>query len=321
MFSDSAIAAGYKFGKTKMTYTIRHGTYKTFVCDLNKRLKENAFSLQVDESNKMHGKKFFIMLVKFYDTELGKVVNRFWESKITNKGDSDSLVKAITTTFEEHDVPFDNLLQIMSDSPNVMRGDHKGVIAQITKKYAPHLIDLGGCSLHHVSNAVKNATPKLHKAEKIEEFLQDTSSFFSFHVEFANEFSDLQEELEIDQHRLIKYIQVRFLSIYTSVKRVLEQYEALKSLFLNRIPNYHPKVAKQDKVGRITLRLNDKITLASLEFISFVLLPYHKYEQLFQRNEPTLHLLYNKQVELYRTTLLLFCKFEIIGKNLQQTLD
>ena len=186
MFPDSAIAAGYKFGKTKMTYTIRHGTYKTFVCDLNKRLKENAFSLQVDESNKMHGNKFFIMLVKFYDTELGKVVNRFWESKITNKGDSDSLVKAITTTFEEHDVPFDNLLQIMSDSPNVMRGDHKGVIAQITKKYAPHLIDLGGCSLHHVSNAVKNATPKLHKAEKIEEFLQDTSSFFSFHVEFAN---------------------------------------------------------------------------------------------------------------------------------------
>ena len=161
-----------------------------------------------------------------------------------------------------------------------------------------------------MSNAVKNATPKLHKAEKIEEFLQDTSSFFSFHVEFANEFSDLQEELKIDQHCLIKYIQVRFLSIYTSVKRVLEQYEALKSLFLNRIPNYHPKVAKQDKVGRITLRLDDKITLASLEFISFVLLPYHKYEQLFQRNEPTMHLLYNKQVELYRTTLLLFCKFK-----------
>ena len=45
--------------------------------DLNKRLKENAFSLQVDESNKMHGKKFFIMLVKCYKTELGKVVNKF----------------------------------------------------------------------------------------------------------------------------------------------------------------------------------------------------------------------------------------------------
>ena len=64
--------------KTKITCTIRHGTYETFVSDLNKRLKENAFSLQVDESNKMHGKRIFIMLVKFYDTELGKVVNRFW---------------------------------------------------------------------------------------------------------------------------------------------------------------------------------------------------------------------------------------------------
>ena len=59
------------------TYPTSHGTFETFACDFNKRLKENAFSLQVDESNKMHGKKFFIMLVKFYDTELGKVVNRF----------------------------------------------------------------------------------------------------------------------------------------------------------------------------------------------------------------------------------------------------
>ena len=57
----------------------------------------------------------------------------------------------------------------MSNSPNVMRGDHKGVITQITKNYVPHLIDFCGCSLHHVSNAVKNATPKLHKGEKIEE--------------------------------------------------------------------------------------------------------------------------------------------------------
>ena len=97
-------------------------------------MKENAFSLQIDESNKMHGKKFFIMLVRFYDTELGKVVNRFWESKITNKGDSDSLVKAITTTFEEHDVPFDNLFQIMPDSPNVMRGDHKRSYCPNNKK-------------------------------------------------------------------------------------------------------------------------------------------------------------------------------------------
>ena len=133
MFPDSSIAAGYKCGRTKMTYTIMHGTYNTFISELNEKLKENVFSLQIDESNKMYGKNFFIMLVKFYDPELRKIVNRFWESKITNKGSADLLVNAIESSFVEHEIPYDNLLQIMSDSPNVIRGDHKGVITQITK--------------------------------------------------------------------------------------------------------------------------------------------------------------------------------------------
>ena len=313
MFTDSVIAAGYKCSRTKVRYNITHGTYQTFKSQLDKKLRENVFSLQIDESNKMYGRKFLIMLVKFYDKEEGKIVNRFWELKETNKGDAASLVKAIRDTFEEHDVPYKNLIQIMSDSPSVMRGPYTGVITQM-KENAPHLIDLGGCSLHHVSNAVKNATEKLYKAEDIEEFLQDVSTFFSFHVEFAEEFSHLQEELQIPMHRLIKYIDIRFLSIYSSVTRVIEQYEAIKSLFLVKIPRYHPKVAKQARVIRIIQKLRDKITLPTLEFLSFILDSFNKYEQLFQRSESTIHLLYNKQVDLYRTTLLAFCDFDKIAR-------
>ena len=50
----------------------------------------------------MYGKKSFIMLVKFFDDELGKVVNRFWDSKITNKATADFLIKAIINSFREH---------------------------------------------------------------------------------------------------------------------------------------------------------------------------------------------------------------------------
>ena len=171
--------------------------------------------------------------------------NRFWELRVVNKANSDALVKAIVNTFQQHNVPFSNLIQIMSDSPNVMRGPYKGVVTRLKRDYAPHITDLGGCSLHYVDNAIKNATYKLHNAEVIEELLQDLSTFFSFHVEFAEEFSKLQEELQIPKHRLIKYIIVRFLSIYSSIKTVLEQYEAIKLLFLVKIPGKYHKVAKQ----------------------------------------------------------------------------
>ena len=99
--------------------------------------------------------------------------------------------------------------------------------------------------------------------------MQDLSAFFSFHVEFAEEFSRLQEELQIPKHRLIKYVIVRFLSIYPSIVRVLEQYEPIKLLFLVRIPENHPKVNKQARVIRVVERLNDKITLPTLEFLVF----------------------------------------------------
>jgi len=42
----------------------------------------------------------------------------------------------------------------MSDSVNVMRSRFKGVLSKIKSQYAPHFLDIGGCSLHHVHNAV-----------------------------------------------------------------------------------------------------------------------------------------------------------------------
>ena len=57
MFQDSPTAAGYKSCRTKTRYTITHGTYETFKTQLNTKLNEHPFSLQIDESNKMYGKK------------------------------------------------------------------------------------------------------------------------------------------------------------------------------------------------------------------------------------------------------------------------
>ena len=66
--------------------------------------------------------------------------------------------------------------QIMSDSPNVMRRKHKGVLKLIKDRHAPHLLDLGGCS-HHISNTVVYTTKEF--GEVIEEFLQDLFYFFA----------------------------------------------------------------------------------------------------------------------------------------------
>ncbi|CAL4076504.1 unnamed protein product [Meganyctiphanes norvegica] len=130
----------------------------------------------------------------------------------------------------------------------------------------------------------KNSVKELHMYEDIEDFVQDLYTFFSFHVEFADIFSDLQDTFDIVKHRLIQYSEVFFLSIYKVVVRCIEQYKSLKELFLITIPKYHSKVRKQCRVRRITDMMKYNYTLPTLHFMAFSLKIYQIYELFFQKN-------------------------------------
>ena len=312
MFPDSAIAAGFKCSCTKTSYLICDGMAVDVQTKLLNKIRDIPFSLLVDESNKQYGKKFLCAMVKFYDHDLNKITVRFLDLFICNDGTADDITKNIVDMLDRNNLSFENLIQIMTDNPNVMRGKYSGVVNQITSKHANHLIDIGGCSLHIISNAVSNSLPKLIRFENIEDFMQDTSSFFSYHVQFAEKFTNIQDIFDLEKHKLLKYTEIRFLSVYPVVERLTKQYEAVKALFMDYIPKHHPKVEQQKRVIRIKETLNHHFTLPTLHFISFVLQSFQKYEKLFQRDEPTLHLLYDQQIDLFRGTLLHFCDFSKI---------
>ena len=102
------------------------------------------------------------------------------------------------------------------------------------------------------------------------------------------------------------------LSTYPVVERLIEQFSAIEKLFLDVIFKNYPKVKRQPRVIRISEALTNIFTLPTLHFILFVLESFQKYEKLFQRQDPTIHLLYDKQVDLFRGTLLHFCVFSKI---------
>ena len=149
----------------------------------------------------------------------------------------------------------------MSDNVNVNRGCHNGAVTQIKDRYAKHLVDIGGCSLHHVTNAYEQALKKLYRFEELEDFVQDVSSFFSFHIEFAEKLEELQQVLDLSKHRFFRYCPVRFLSIYIVVNRILEQMKVLKKLFLEEIPKDYPKVFLQPRTQRIVEALKNQFNV------------------------------------------------------------
>lgn len=295
MFPDDPVASGFKCGRTKSTYITKHGIAVTNLENLQEKLKDKVFSLMIDESNKNYGEKFFCIMVKYYDEKGTKI--DFLDMKKCNKANADNLTKLVAECLEEHNLSWINLFQVMSDSCSTMRGIHKGVVTQIRYKFASHITDLGGCSLHYVSNACEHGLKELFRFEALEDFVQDTSTFFSTHVAYAEKLLDLQKALDINEHRMLKYCSVRFLTMYPIVKRVVEQFPTLKQMFIEDIPKFDPKVNKQPRFIQISEAINCKFTLPTLYFIQFSLENFQKYEKLFQRDSPTIHIIYNKQID------------------------
>jgi len=140
MFPDSKIAAKFSSQRTKTNYIVSDGIAVNFHNELVAKLKHKIFSLMIDESNKQYGKKFLHVLVKYFDKEQGDIVQDFLDSVVVNKANSDNLVAAILKLLRDDDLPLDNMIQIMSDSPSVMRGAVNGVVTVIKRTHAPHLI-------------------------------------------------------------------------------------------------------------------------------------------------------------------------------------
>ena len=77
------------------------------------------------------------------------------------------------------------------------------------------------------------------------------------------------------------------------MERTIEQYKAVRKMFVDEIPNNYRKVATQSRAIKIRTALKNKYTLPSLYFILNALEIFQKYEKLFQKSEITIHLLYD----------------------------
>ena len=106
MFPDSRIAASFKCSRTKINYTIVDGIAVDVQEKLLESVKDVPFSILIDESNKQYGKKFLVILIKFYDQRYEDVTTRFLDICVCNKGTADVLVNVIVEFFNKHDLSF-----------------------------------------------------------------------------------------------------------------------------------------------------------------------------------------------------------------------
>lgn len=141
-FSESAVAKDFTLKRTKCTAVIKNVIGATFQEELVSKLKENKFSVLIDESTDISTTKAMCIVVRFYDPSQGKVVSQFLDLKNIHgnsnndkSGTAANLYKTVIDSLDSYTIPHSNLIGFASDGCNSMMGAHKSVASRLKAEF------------------------------------------------------------------------------------------------------------------------------------------------------------------------------------------
>lgn len=141
-------------------------------------LQSVPFSLYTDESTFSNVRHVFTILVVYISEMCNNIVVEHLESLDVLFCTIENLFSALKDLFEKHDLPWSNLLSVLSDSASTMRGAVNGAEVKIRSVVAPNLLDIYGESCHYMYNAVKKFASFFEYS--LENLFRDVSNEFQY---------------------------------------------------------------------------------------------------------------------------------------------
>ena len=163
------------------------------------------------------------------------------------------------------------------------------------------------CICHSAHLCTSQAAKTLPR--RCEDLIRNIYAHFSHSAKRMYEFSEFQEFCETKPHKLLHVSQTRWLSFHMAVARLLEQWNPLKLYFTHK--NMEDRL---QTTASIFDSLNDPSLFLYITFINFNLPKFNALNLLFQRQEPTIHVLYNRCNNFYLDVLRLFIRRDEINK-------
>lgn len=275
------IVKDLKCSTTKAADTIKNDFFEVFNEEISSGLRQNKFSLIIDEATDVSTCKCLAMIARFFDHSKGKIRDRFLGLLQLESSDSKSIFNAIQDFFAKNRIPFANCIGFAADNASVMMGNIQGVKARL-KNLNPHLYVVGCIchSMHLCCSAASKAIPS-----NVEHLVRDIYMFFAHSSKRQREFSEFQEYFDMKKHKILKRANTRWLSLEAAVQRILEQWQPLISYF--RVEDFDQN---SDMASHINEQLNYK-NKCYLLFLSYALKAIIKINLEFQSESPRFHIL------------------------------
>lgn len=335
--------------RASATYKMRFGVAKTFLQTTIENLRTVKFSLNVDEATSSNQLRVVSILCSYFSPIVNRVVVEHLASLSVNTVSAEKLFEEITKFLDDNNIPWENLMSILMDSCNVMRGSKTGLETRIRNEKAPHLLDVDGDSCHHIHNACKRFCKPFNKW--VENCANDLCNDIQWSADIKACLSEICGLLGVKFVSPVKFIPHRWLSCYDVAMNflyLLDSYTILYYSFLNNndktvyfsilcsiyksknvssseranVKDIQRKLSMKkmtDDGEKRKKRIIEKLfyyrkkTILIINFYIAALPLLKRYILLFQTREPMIHKIYDEQKQLFLDFLSCF----VAQQNLQ----
>ena len=134
VFPDSKIAEQCSSARTKSTAMVTHALTAAADENVTKACRNQPFRILCDGGNDQFNKKYFGIMVRYWDEAACKVVTRFLDMPVCNISNSETLFNALDNVLTKRSIPWKNVVGIASDSANVMIGKRNSVLSRVLQQ-------------------------------------------------------------------------------------------------------------------------------------------------------------------------------------------
>lgn len=303
-----------KLGKTKATAIVKNVIGKCHQADILSDLKKVQFSLLIDESTDCSAIKSICICVRYFNgttvtTNLLALVDLFDKHNMDQASQgstAEHLYKTVINVLDNANIPHLNLIGFASDGCNTMMGANNSVVSRLKTVY-PGIVILK-CICHSLHLCASHACEELPRM--CEDLARDIYNFFKNSSKRQSQFIEFQTFCNADPHKILRPSQTRWLSLISVVKRLLEQWDALK-LFFNSQWFEH----KTHSSEHINQALHNDIIKLYYLFLEYVLPKVTQLNEYFQSEKVIITDLHINICRMYKDILCCFLKDGYVNKT------
>ncbi len=234
MAKDHKALDGISMGRTSASYKMVYGLGAVAEKRLVSDMKKNKFSLNIDECTSNNNNKVVSIMASYFSPESGDTVYHHYRSFTMTDVNAKELTSKVLLCLKEDEIPLENLVSILSDSANYMRGK-KGGFETLVRQKAPHLLDIDGDVCHHVHNASKVFCSHFNRI--VECLCGDLHTEFKYSTDLRSYLQEICQLLDNQYHIPKQRVPHRWLSVLDVIESNEKMLDAMTVMYWAWIPD------------------------------------------------------------------------------------